>query len=209
MTGQKQEAPLEYYRAKYRMLDPEQASRRAGMPFDAESSRFSVEALGQVLYAYWPGFKIAPENLDICPEILYNFEMQLLTMQFLLTGVSAPPGGRFMAYRELPWGEVYDANFQGRCIKRFAYAFGNDTEKFERAAEALGGTKQELGDASYDLPFMGGVICRLILWKPDDEFPPSAQILFSDNTPLSFNAEALAGVGDVVIGALKEASKQQ
>jgi hypothetical protein len=42
---------------------------------------------------------------------------------------------------------------------------------------------------------------------PDDEFPPSAQFLFSDNTPAAFNAEDLAAVGDVIIGTLKEISR--
>jgi hypothetical protein len=51
---------------------------------------------------------------------------------------------------------------------------------------------------------MGGVVCRLIVWSPDEEFPPSAQFLFSDNTPAAFNAADLAAVGDVVIEALLE-----
>jgi len=208
MPNQQQDAPLEYYRAKYRALDPAEASRRTAMPFDRQSGRFRLEILGQTLYARWPDFEITPEDLENCPGILYNFEMQLLMMQFLLTGAAAPPGGRFLAYRELPWGAVYDANFQGRCLKRFAYAFGSDPGKFEKAASALGGVKLELGDISYDLHLLGGVICRLILWAPDDEFPPSAQILFSDNTQLSFNAEALAGLTGVVISALKESSKR-
>jgi len=89
---------------------------------------------------------------------------------------------------------------------RFAYGFGYKPGAFEKAAEKLGGGKLELGDKSFDLPFLGGVVCRFILWTPDDEFPPSAQILFSDNAQFAFNAEDLAGVGDVVIGALKEMS---
>jgi len=204
MPNQQQDAPLEYYRAKFRALDPEEASKRTGLPFDPLLSRYKLTILGQTLHIKWPDSEITPEDLENCPKILYNFGMRLLALQFLLTGASAPPCGGFMAYRELPWGGVYDANFTGRCIKRFAHAFGSDPGKFIKAAERLGGVRLELGDVSYDLPFLGGVICRLILWTPDDEFPPSAQILFSDNTPLSFNAEALAGVGDIVIGALKE-----
>jgi hypothetical protein len=43
----------------------------------------------------------------------------------------------------------------------------------------------------------------MILWEGDDEFPPSAQILFSDNFPVSFQAEDMAVMGDVIIGAMK------
>jgi len=72
------------------------------------------------------------------------------------------------------------------------------------AAEKLGGKRLDLGDIAYDFAFLGGVACRFILWKPDEEFPPSAQILFSDNSVLMYNAEDLAAVGDVIISALKE-----
>jgi len=77
---------------------------------------------------------------------------------------------------------------------------------FAQAAERIGGTRVDLGDVAYDFPFLGGIICRFILWKPDDEFPPSAQILFSDNSAIMYNAEDLAAVGDVIISALKEVS---
>ena len=43
----------------------------------------------------------------------------------------------------------------------------------------------------------------MILWEGDDEFPPSSQILFSDNFPVSFAAEDMAVMGDVIIGSLK------
>ena len=49
---------------------------------------------------------------------------------------------------------------------------------------------------------------RFLLWEGDEEFPPSAQILFSDNFPLAFvQGEDMAVVGDVSIGVLKAMSK--
>ena len=44
---------------------------------------------------------------------------------------------------------------------------------------------------------------QMILWEGDEEFPPSSQILFSDNFPVSFQAEDMAVMGDVIIGSLK------
>ena len=203
MNNQMQDAPMEFYREKFREVDPDEAAKRTGISFDGELKRFELEVLGHIVYALWPDFELVPADSENCPEVLYGFAMQILTVRFLLEGVAAPSSGEFKAYRDLPWGELYDANFQGRCIKRFAYGFGYKPDAFKKAATALGGVQLELGDASFDLPFMGGVICRLILWTPDDEFPPSAQFLFSNNTQVAFNAEDLAGVGDVVVGALK------
>ena len=206
MSNQMQDAPLEHYHAIFRVLDPEEAAKRTGLYFDAGKGRFTFVALGFTIYAKWPEFELIPADPESCPKILYSFSMQILAIRFLIAGAAAPANGEFKAYRELPWGALYDANFQGRCIARLAYGFGFKLNAFEKAAEQLGGVKNDLGDSSYDLLFLGNVICRLILWAPDDEFPPSSQILFSDNTPLAFNAEDLAGVGDVVISALKEMS---
>ena len=207
MKDQQKNAPREYYFAKYREIDPLEAARRTGLAFDVEGGRFTLYILGHKLYALWPEFKLIPADEGSCPEMFCDFCMEIVSMRFIIEGADVPGSGRFKAYRELPWGSVYDANFQGRCVKRFAYGFGFNPDRFKKAAEALGGIKLSLGDVSYDLPFLGSVVCRLILWIPDEEFPPSAQFLFSDNTVFAFNAEDLAAVGDVVIGALKEAGR--
>ena len=47
----------------------------------------------------------------------------------------------------------------------------------------------------------------MILWAGDDEFPPSSQILFSDNFPNAFQAEDMAVVGDITITMIKALSQ--
>ena len=37
----------------------------------------------------------------------------------------------------------------------------------------------------------------------DEEFPPSAQILFSDNFPVAYAEEDVAYIGDVVLDYMK------
>ncbi|MCL2663683.1 MAG: DUF3786 domain-containing protein [Oscillospiraceae bacterium] len=199
---------FEMHVEKYSEIDPVEAAKRTNIEFDSELSRFILNILGFKLYAEWPVFKLIPanDNNKTCPKALYDFEMQVLAMRVLYLGSHAPPTGIFKAYRELPWGTVYDDNFNGRCIKRFAFGFGFKPEVFAKSAEQLDGKKVDFGDVAYDFPFLGDVTVRLILWKPDDEFPPSAQILFSDNCVIMYNAEDLAAVGDVIISALKEIS---
>lgn len=70
--------------------------------------------------------------------------------------------------------------------------------------DKIGGTKLDFGDISYEFEFLNGLQLRMILWAGDDEFPPSAQILFSDNFPVAFvQGEDMAVVGDVSIDMLK------
>ena len=56
---------------------------------------------------------------------------------------------------------------------------------------------------AYQLEIFPGYLVQMILWEGDEEFPPSSQILFSDNFPVSFAAEDMAVMGDVIIGSLK------
>ncbi len=59
------------------------------------------------------------------------------------------------------------------------------------------------GDIAYEVEIFPEYKVQMILWEGDDEFPPSSQILFSDNFPVSFQAEDMAVMGDVIIGSLK------
>ena len=206
--GQQLGAPLAIYQARYEALEPSEVTARTGIPFDPANKTFTVPVLGHTVHAAWPDFMLAPGDPHACPRALYDGEALILVIRYLIEGSRAAPGGTWLPYRELPWGEVYDRNFQGRCVKRLAFGFGSKLEAFAKACEVLGGVRQQKGDVSYDLEFVPGVTVRLILWTGDDEFPPQSQWLFSDNTPLAFSAEDVAVIGDTVINALKEVAKK-
>ena len=116
--------------------------------------------------------------------------------------------GGFLTFREVPWGALYLAPFEGRCIKRLAFTFGSKLDDFRRAMENLGAKPLKMGDASYEFELLKGLKLQFILWQGDDEFPPSSQILFSDNFPTAFTAEDMAVTGDVTIGSLKFFAQQ-
>jgi hypothetical protein len=68
----------------------------------------------------------------------------------------------------------------------------------------LNAQKLNKGDAGYRFDFFNGLYMSFLVWAPDDEFPPSAQILFDDNFSMAFTAEDIAVVGDVAIDHLKK-----
>ena len=133
-------------------------------------------------------------------EMIYG---KILTMRFLLSGAVSSGTGKYKTYREMPWGEVYLRQFDGRCIKRLAFSYGNRIEDFRAILSHIHGIPLEHGDAAYEVEIYPGYRIQMILWEGDEEFPPSSQILFSDNFPVSFQAEDMAVMGDVLIGSLK------
>ena len=201
--GQKDAAPLEHYAQEFAAADPAVLSARSGVTYDEDAQAFRLQLLGRPLMVSWPGLECV--LVDTGEEQRTN--VRILMACLLLRGKIVESQGGFLSYPEIPWGDHYFKAFQGRCIYRFAgmYRGEDGIERFKRAAEALGGTPAQAGDAAYDFEFVDGVAVRLILWEGDDEYPTTSQILFSDNTPLAFAAEELAVVGDVLLGNLKRA----
>ncbi|NLB28756.1 MAG: DUF3786 domain-containing protein [Clostridiales bacterium] len=199
----KTEAPLRHYRALFEKLEPSEVSARTGIPF--EDGNFIIDILGHKLRASWPGFELVPIS-ESCPEALVSPYSGILILRYLIRGRRTAWKGEFMSYRELPWGDVYDDNFNGRCRIRLAYGFGHDLGSFEKAALCLGGAvfARKTGTVTADLPLPGGITVRMILHEGDEEFPPAALILFSDNVSSAWDAEDLAGLGEEIISALKE-----
>ncbi len=198
--------PLIHYLPLYRALEPAEVCARCGITYDADTGTFRFDVLGTALRAAWPEYRLL--TLEAAPQTeepaRTRPDARLLYLRYLLGGKDVPGTGRFLTYRETPWGDVYDANFQGRCIKRLAYAFGPRPTDFVRAMERLGAERVRMGECAYEVAFLGNHRLRAALWAGDEEFPPSAQILFSDDFTFAFSAEDLAVVGDVLIDTLKE-----
>ncbi len=204
MINQKEEAPLAVYTERYAALDPASAAARCGAGFDGAA--FTMTLLSFPLRLTWPEGLIEPPSG--APASLSSNAVRILLLRYVCEGVSAPGTGRFLVYRELPWGAVYDANFQGRCIKRLAFTFASKADGFRRACLAVGAAELTLPDVSFELAFLGGLRVRLVLREGDAEFPPTSQFMFSDNFVTAFTAEDVAVVGDVVINILRELAKR-
>lgn len=205
----KERIPFEHYLEAFRKADPMEIAERCGVPYDKNAGTFSIRLMGVNYTVAWPSYEILHEKEE---RIGYypletRANARILLLRFLTEGGAAPTTGKFLTYREVPWGEVYFKQFQGRCLFRLAFGFGNKLQVFRQIMERVGALPIGSGDAGYDLEFMPGLQVRLILWEGDDEFPPSAQILFSDNFPVAFTqGEDMAVVGDVTIDMLKALS---
>ena len=197
----KTQIPLSHYKTLLAQADPEEIAARTGVAYDSAAGTFTLHLLAAELVITWPdgNFRYADSVRELSEYT------SILLLRFLLEGNCAESSGKFLAYPETPWGEVYYQQFRGRCILRLAFGFGFDPERFARACTALGGVPVPMGDRAFEIPFLENLRIRLILWEGDEEFQPSAQILFSDNFPLAFSAEDMAVVGDVLISAMKKA----
>ena len=204
----KEQMPYEHYMELYKKADPQEICSRLEIPYDESTHSFAVKLLGTVYHVTWPDYEITHEENAYgyypLEDMIYA---KILVLRYLLESKKAIRFADFKTFRELPWGEVYQQQFHGRCILRLAYGFGNKPEQFKKIGEVLGGIPLKYGDVSFELELFDGYRVRFIIWEGDEEFPPSSQILFSDNFADGFSAEDRVVTGDVCIGTFKALSK--
>lgn len=201
IENNKEMVPLEHYVNLFRVLDPAEAAERTGCAFDAEQGYFHVRLLYADYRIQHPNFAIACDDANALA--LTSIPAQIFMLRYLLEGRASTGSGAFLPYREMPWGDVYLKPFTGRCLTRAAYTFGTRLDAFKAAIEKMPVVPLKYGDASCQIELMPGYELRLIVWEGDDEFPPNAQIVFSDNFPIAFSAEDRTVAGDLIITELK------
>lgn len=201
----KERIPYEHYLDLFQKADPKEISQRTCLPYDENTQTFTLHLMGVTYFVKHPEFEVThvPEEKIGYYPLEFAVNARILVLRFLVESNVAPATGKFLTYRETPWGSVYMKQFQGRCILRLAYGFGNKQDKFQTAMEKMEAVKLTHGDISYEFEFIDGYRLRMILWAADEEFPPSSQILFSDNFPVAFQAEDMAVVGDITISMIK------
>ena len=65
------------------------------------------------------------------------------------------------------------------------------------------------GDAGFQFDFLGGYRMQIMVYAGDEEFPPSSQVLYSDNFETGFAAEDRVVAGDILISAIKARDVEQ
>ena len=199
VDNNKEGVPFEYYLGLYEKMDPQEAAARTGAAFDGEA--FSLRLVNAEYRLTWPKYTITADREDAFA--LKALTGQTFLLRWLLEGKRMPARGQFKTFREMPWGELYIQPFTGRCLTRAAFTFGTRVAKFAAAMEMLGARKLDHGDAGYELELMPGYTMQAIVWEGDDEFPPNAQLLYSDNFAESFSAEDRVVSGDILISVVK------
>ena len=198
IENHKEEVPFAHYEEKFRALDPaEVTGRLADVTWDG--SAFQVALLGRRFAISWPEYAItAPDGGKLPP-----LPTQTFLLRYLLESRDVAWGGTWKTFREMPWGEMYVKPYTGRVITRAAFSFGTRIAAFRAAAEKMGAQKLPHGDAGYEFALIGGYKMQILVWEGDDEFPPNAQVIYSDNFAQGFAAEDRVVAGDILISTIK------
>ena len=97
VQNNKEEVPFAHYEEKFASLDPQEAAKRCGVPF--ENGRFTVTLLGTAYQIAWPEYAIS--SPDEAAFALKSLPCQTFLLRFLLEGRAAEPSGGWTRSRRL------------------------------------------------------------------------------------------------------------
>ena len=183
--------PLEHYMGRLKTADASEISDRLGLDWDGRG--FTLRVLGEDKHINFPAFD----------DEGWNDRWRILFGRYLLEGKKAEPMRSFVTYPEMPWGETYNEKFRQRCILRLAGTYGFRPAVYNAVCKAMGAEHIAASGECWQFEFLPGLFVRFVLWEGDEEFPASAQILFSDNFPDAFAAEDRVVVCEYILGEMK------
>ena len=198
IENHKEEVPFAHYEEKFRALDPASvAERLKAVKWNGEE--FTLTLLGREFAIAHPDYAIRALDGGNLPPL----QVQTFLLRYLLESKDVSWGGQWKTFREMPWGEMYIKPYTGRVLTRAAFTFGTRVAAFKAAAEKMGAEAVNHGDAGYRFDLIGGYQMQILVWEGDEEFPPNAQILYSDNFADGFAAEDRVVAGDILISTIK------
>ena len=197
IENHKEEVPFAHYEERFRQLDAAEAAARTDTKWDG--AEFYVNLIGREYAISHPDFSIRATDGGAVPPL----PTQTFLLRYLLESKSAAWTGEWKTFREMPWGEMYIKPYTGRVLTRAAFTFGTRLAAFKAAAEKMGAMPVSHGDAGCEFDMIGGYKMRILVWEGDDEFPPNAQVLYSDNFAEGFAAEDRVVAGDILISTIK------
>ena len=211
----KQRTPEEIYGpaldkavSELQALDPWLVALRSDAKYTGltdASSQIEVRFWGKDYVVGYPDISMEEMETGQEPPIA----IKILVLHYLINADGTPLADFWVAFRELPDGQVYDATFRRRANLRLAQAFGSDLNGFVAAAKSLGGVRLTYGDASFLFPMFPRLRLAAVLYLADEEFPASANVLFDAAASHYLPTEDLAVLGGMLAGRLIKAGGDQ
>ena len=198
IENHKEEVPFAHYEKRFHGLEADDVTARLhGVKWDGKE--FYVNLLGREYAISHPECVVRAVDGGKLPPL----PVQTFLLRYLLESRDVAWAGEWKTFREMPWGEMYIKPYTGRVLTRAAFTFGTRVAAFCSAAEKMGAVPVKHGDAGFLFDLIGGYKMQILVWEGDDEFPPNAQVLYSDNFADGFAAEDRVVAGDILISTIK------
>lgn len=166
------------------------------------AGRIGLRCLGREHVVTYPDGLVLDADGQPTPE-----HDAILLLLYLTESTGRALEDRWVAFEQLSGGPGYAASFRGRVVAPLLGRFGPHPENLVPAAATLDGEPLTLGDASVRLPALPRVPVACVVWGGDDEFPPSANVVFDASIEGYLDAEAVTVLAELATRRLAEATQ--
>lgn len=126
----------------------------------------------------------------------------LATLHYLKGCLTWKRDDEWTSFDMLPSGRPFAEAFRRRALATLAERYGRSPKALMKDADALGGTRLEMGEVAVMVQAFPRLKIAIAAWQGDDEVPGRAVMLFDAGGARTLPAEDLAEVGISVAQAL-------
>lgn len=183
---------------RFRACSLEDMARCSG--YSIQENGLSIDFLGQHSTLNYPSGNFVPVHAS---DGELPLATQVLILHYVASLTEPLEVGTLISYKELPGGVMYIKPFTGRAIDPLIRIFGANPDRLLEVATSLGGESNGLGDVGVTLRVFPRIPVTLILWRADDEFPASGNILFDASASVILPTEDYAVLASIVVFTFK------
>ena len=183
---------------KLQQADLQERCRKSGVVWHPESQAIDISLLSRNYRVTPPAFEATFSDSGEAAPITER----IFILHYLETASGAPLSGKWITFAEVPGGDLYLPVFRARSIDRLVRAFTGREEVLIESSDALGGVEMDYGDVSVQLRALPHVPVALTLWRGDDEFSPSGNLLFDATVTEYLPMEDIVVLAEMVISRL-------
>ena len=140
---------------------------------------------------------------DFDPELELSLSARILILQYLAKHTGKGRQDALVSYKDLLDGSDYKDTFMKRSIRPLVNSFGSVPENLIKAAHAMRGCPNSLGDVGVTVEILPACSIALVIWKGDKDFPPAGTILFGEPLTCAFNAEDCVELASLLVERLE------
>ena len=189
--------------ATIRGMNVEERARKAGADYQrgGDGEKITLSFFSEPYQISFPQIEFyAPSKKTV------SLVTRVLLLHYLIRADGSSLTGKWVSYKDIPGGLLYASVFARRVTDPLARKFGRSAKVFKEMAIPLGGEPAGVGDASFIFKVFPLIPMEYILWEGDDEFPPSAQLLFDASVDHYLSLEDIVVLGQIATGRLIQRS---
>ena len=180
-------------------MNLEERAKKAGADYQrgGEGEKISLSFFGEPYQISFPQIEFyGPSKKTV------SLVIRILLLHYLIRADGSAMTGKWVGYKDIPGGLLYAPVFARRVTDPLVRKLGRSAKAFREVAISYGGEPAGVGDASFILKAFPFVLMQYVLWEGDDEFPPSAQLLFDASVDHYLSLEDIVVLGQITTGRL-------